>query len=81
MGKGKAPNAAPEDVRKPECALTWRGPGDNWRVAWRMGHPDRLTLKPAGARAWIVDLWLGTRQKLYPGCVVVVERGGRAVVV
>ena len=51
----------------PECVLHW--------------HPDRLRVEQDGGKWWLVDLWTCDRQRLKQGAMVVVERGGRAVVI
>ena len=69
------------DHGTPECCLHWSGPQDSWRVWDRMGHPDRLSIVEMGERSWLVDEWTSQWQILKPGCLIVIEKGGRAVVV
>ena len=65
----------------PECCLHWNGAHQVWRFRYWLGHPDRLRVENDGGKWWLVDLWTGERQRLKQGCTVVVERGGRAVVI
>ena len=65
----------------PECSLHWFGQQDNARLVFWMGHPDRLSLRSMGDRTWLVDEWTDQWQILKPGCLIVIEKGGRAVVV
>ena len=66
---------------EPECVLHWSGAHQAWRFRLWLGHPDRLRVEQDGGRWWLVDLWTGERQRLKQGQMVVVERGGRAVVI
>lgn len=66
----------------PECCLHWRGWHDHGRVEFWIGHPDRLRLEQEeDGTCWLYDLWTGESQRLRMGCLIVVEKGGRAVVV
>ena len=65
----------------PECCIHWRGGHDVQRFRFWIGHPDRLQVLQEDGRWWLVDLWTGERQALRGGRLVVVERGGRAVVI
>ena len=65
----------------PECVLHWSGAHQAWRFRLWLGHPDRLRVENEGGKWWLCDLWTGERQRLKQGCMVVVERGGRAVVI
>ena len=66
---------------EPECCLSWTGAHQAWRFRLWMGHPDRLQLVNENGKWWLVDKWTGERQRLKQGQRVVVERGGRAVVI
>ena len=65
----------------PECCIHWRGGQGVERFRFWLGHPDRLQVVQEDGRWWLVDLWTGERQALRGGNLVVVERGGRAVVI
>ena len=65
----------------PECCLHWSGPRDSYRLWHRIGHPDRISIVEMDGKSWVVDEWTQEWQRLRPGCLVVVERGGRTVVV
>ena len=66
---------------KPECVLHWCGAHQAGRFRFWLGHPDRLRVEQDGGKWWLLDLWTGERQRLKQGCMVVIERGGRAVVI
>ena len=65
----------------PECVLHWNGEHQVERFRFWLGHPDRLRVVQEDGKWWLVDLWTGERQRLKQGRLVVVERGGRAVVI
>ena len=66
---------------EPECCLQWCGAHQAWRFRLWLGHPDRIKLVNEGGKWWLEDLWTGDRQRLKQGQRVVVEKGGRAVVI
>ena len=71
-----------EERGRPECCLHWLGEHAVDRFRYWIGHPDRLKVeKDADGKWWLRDLWTGEIQRLRTGRLVVVERGGKAVVI